>query len=87
MSKTNSTKKRRKKAKSITFKLSYKQYQSLQNYSLLQGTSPISAIKSRIRDCIEEYSNETIGRVDFPKNQLNIFDVLKNEEQQLELFD
>lgn len=87
MSKSKKITKRRKRSKSIAFKLSYRQYQSLQNYSQLHNSSPITVIKERIRDCIEEYSNEQIGKFDIPKNQLNLFHHLKQEEQQLGLFD
>jgi len=87
MGKTKKSNTRKNKTKSLTFKLSKRQYQSFQNYCQLNATSPIKVIKLRIHDCIEEYSNEQIGKVRVPKNQLNLFHPLNKEEEQLELFD
>lgn len=87
MGKTKKSNTRRNKVKSLTFKLSHRQFQSLQNYCKINRTSPIKVIKLRIKDCIEEYSNEQIGKIAIPKNQLNLFKPIQQEEDQLELFD
>ncbi|MCD6091106.1 MAG: hypothetical protein J7J72_06370 [Bacteroidales bacterium] len=87
MSKSKKIKTRKNRFKSFTFKLSRRQYKSLLNYSKIKGTSPLKVVKGRIHDCIEEYSDEQIGRVETPKNQLNLFNPLQSEEEQLELFD
>ncbi|MDA3907327.1 MAG: hypothetical protein PF484_14745 [Bacteroidales bacterium] len=81
-------KKRRKtKFKTITFKLSIRQFKSLKNYSLINKTSPIKVIKSRVQDCLEDYSDEQIGHHKIAKNQLNLFKPSKPEEEQLEMFE
>ncbi len=87
MSKSKKNNTRKNRFKSITFKLSFRQFNSLHNYGELQGTTPLKIIKERIHDCIEEYSDEQIGKPIVPKNQLSLFAPLPAEEQQLELFD
>jgi hypothetical protein len=73
--------------KTITFKLSPRQYNSLKNFSALEKTSPLKVIKKRIRDCIEEYSDEQLGKEMIAKNQLTLFDNKAEEEKQMELFE
>ncbi|MBN2237243.1 MAG: hypothetical protein JW729_06760 [Bacteroidales bacterium] len=68
------------------FKLSYRQFQSLQNYSAIQKSTPIKVVKERINDCIEDYSDAQIGKDKSAKNQLDLFERIPPEEQQLELF-
>ena len=73
--------------KSFTFKLSLRQYESLKNFSELEGTTPLKIVKERIHDCIEEYSNEQIGKESIAKNQLSLFKSSFPEEQQLKMFE
>ena len=87
MSKPKKKTTRKNRFITFTLKLSYRQFQSLRNYSKIKGITPIKVVKDRINDCIEEYSNEQIGRVAIPKNQLNLFETLSPEEQQLQLFE
>lgn len=86
MSKSKKINKPKNRFKSITFKLSPRQFKSLRNYCEMEGTSPLKVIKERINDCIEEYSDEQIGKEMFIKNQLSLFTPLLLEEQQLEMF-
>lgn len=87
MSKPKKKTTRKNRFITFTLKLSYRQFQSLRNYSKIKGITPIKVVKDRINDCIEKYSNEQIGRVVIPKNQLNLFETLSPEEQQLQLFE
>lgn len=86
MKKSKKINTRKNRFKSFSFKLSHRQLQSLRNFSELKGSTPLKVIKSRIHDCIEEYTNEQIGRLEIPKNQLNLFKSTKSEDEQLELF-
>jgi hypothetical protein len=87
MSKSRKNKTRKNRFKTLTFKLSFRQFKSLQNYSEIKGTTPLKVIKDRINDCIEEYSDEQIGKEKIAKNQLSLFTSHKKEEQQLEMFE
>lgn len=87
MSRTKKIKASRNRFKSFTFKLSLRQYESLKNFSALEGTTPIKVVKERIHDCIEEYSNEQMGKESIAKNQLSLFIPIPPEEQQLKMFD
>lgn len=87
MSKSKKINTRKNRFKTFTFKLSFRQFKSLQNYSEIKGITPLKVIKDRINDCIEEYSDEQIGREKVAKNQLSLFTPRSKEEQQLEMFD
>lgn len=87
MGKSRKIKARKNRFKTFTFKLSFRQFKSLQNYSEIKGTTPLKVIKDRINDCIEEYSDEQIGKEMVAKNQLSLFTSPAKEEQQLEMFD
>lgn len=87
MSRSKKIKTHKNRFKSFTFKLSYRQYESLKNFSDLEGITPLKVVKERIYDCIEEYSNEQIGKKAIAKNQLSLFKIIPPEEQQLKMFD
>lgn len=87
MRKSKKNIKRKNRFKTFSFKLSLRQYKSLQNYSIIKGTTPIKVIKNRIHEYIEEYTDEKIGKEVIIKNQLNLFKPLPPVEEQLELFD
>jgi predicted DNA-binding protein len=87
MSRPKKIKKSKKRFKSFTFKLSYRQYESLKNFSALKGTTPLKIVKERIHDCIEEYSNDQLGKESIAKNQLSLFKQITPEEQQLKMFE
>jgi len=87
MGKSRKIKTRKKRFKTLTFKLSFRQFKSLKNYSQIKGTTPLKVIKERIKDCIEEYSDEQIGKEMVSKNQLSLFTSHTKEEQQLEMFE
>ena len=86
MAKLKKKKLRRNRFKTITFKLSARQNQSLLNYSKMHHTTPLKVIKDLIHDPIEEYSTAQISKEIFAKNQLDLFNYPTDEEQQLEIF-
>ncbi len=87
MSKRKIQSKKKLRFKTVTFKLSPRQYNSLKNFSTLEKTSPLKIIKKRIHDCIEEYSDEQLGKEMIAKNQLTLFENKTDEEKQMELFE
>ena len=87
MSKPKKISTRKNRFKSFTFKLSLRQFKSLKNFSAIEGTTPLKVVKDRIHDCIEEYSDEQIGKEKIAKNQLDLFKPISPEEQQLKMFD
>ncbi|MCD6178309.1 MAG: hypothetical protein J7K39_00245 [Bacteroidales bacterium] len=86
MSKKKKIRTRKTRFKSFTFKLSLRQYKSLKNFSEIEGTTPLKVIKERISDCIEEYSDEQIGKEAVAKNQLSLFKETSPKDQQLKMF-
>jgi hypothetical protein len=86
MSERKKLKSKRRKFKTISFKLSHRQALSLANYSKLNNTSPIKVLKNRIQDCLNDYANHKTEKTKSAKNQLELFNDLPTEEQQLELF-
>lgn len=87
MSKSKKNPKGKNRYKTFTFKLSFRQFKSLQNYSIIKQTTPIKVIKSRIHECIEEYTDEKIGKEKKIRNQLNLFSPPNPSDEQLELFE
>lgn len=87
MSRAKKTRTPNNRFKSFTFKLSLRQYNSLKNFSEIEGTTPLKVVKERIYDCIEEYSDEQLGKEAIAKNQLSLFKIIPPEEQQLDMFD
>lgn len=87
MSKTKKINIRKNQFKTFTFKLSLRQFNSLKKFSELEGSTPLKVIKDRIYDCIEEYSDEQIGKDEIAKNQLDLFKPIHPEEYQLKMFD
>ncbi len=68
--------KRRKKRKfkSVEFKLSARQMKSLKNYCAARKTTPTKLIKMRIRDYTENFSKEVDKKYYATSNQLTMFD-------------
>ncbi|MCK9302583.1 MAG: hypothetical protein PHU62_03960 [Bacteroidales bacterium] len=67
-------KKRRKPYKTIAFKLSARQYKSLQNYCRYRHTTPIKLVKRSIAKYIECYSDAPSVESYVTNNQLELFD-------------
>ncbi len=77
-------KKKRKKFKTLSFKLSARQMRSLRNYCEARQTTPTKLIKKVIRDYIEKFDKEVPDKYKGSHNQLDMF----NEEQEtLSMFD
>jgi len=68
---------KRKKHKTITFKLSARQMKSLKNYCRARKTTPIKLIKKNIRTYTESFADHIPERFFATHNQLDIF---SNEE-------
>ncbi len=68
---------KRKKYKTITFKLSARQMKSLKNYCRARKTTPIKLIKKNIRTYTESFADHVPERFFATHNQLDIF---SNEE-------
>ncbi len=68
---------KRKKYKTITFKLSARQMKSLKNYCRARKTTPIKLIKKNIRTYTESFADHIPERFFATHNQLDIF---SNEE-------
>ncbi|MDL2227906.1 hypothetical protein LJC25_02375 [Bacteroidales bacterium OttesenSCG-928-K03] len=66
--------KKRKPYKVISFKLSTRQYKSLQNYCKYRNTTPIKVIKKSIAKYIECYSDIPAEISYVTDNQINLFD-------------
>jgi hypothetical protein len=77
-------KKRKKKYKTITFKLSSRQMKSLENYCNARKTTPTKLIKKRIRDYIEIFAKEVPEKYHVTHNQLDLFN---KENETLSMFD
>ena len=64
---------KRKKYKTITFKLSARQMRSLKNYCRARKTTPIKLIKKNIRTYTESFSDHVPEKFFVTHNQLDIF--------------
>ena len=64
---------KRKKYKTISFKLSARQMKSLKNYCKARKTTPIKLIKRSIRTYIESYADNVPEKYYVTHNQLDIF--------------
>ena len=64
---------KRKKYKTISFKLSPRQMKSLKNYCKARKTTPIKLIKKNIRTYIESYADHVPDKYYVSHNQLEIF--------------
>jgi len=72
--KRKSAKKRRKpKFKTITFKLTEKQFRSLSNYCTARKTTPVKLIKKSIERYTTTYAKEVPQQYYVTENQLNLF--------------
>jgi hypothetical protein len=65
---------KRKKYKTITFKLSARQMKSLKNYCRARKTTPIKLIKKNIRTYTESFANHVPDKFYTTHNQLDIFE-------------
>ncbi|MBG0782911.1 MAG: hypothetical protein H0S84_11640 [Bacteroidales bacterium] len=70
---SKSAKRRRRKFKTITFKLTEGQYKSLSNYCKARKTTPIKLIKSNIGRFITAYTYDVPPNFYVTENQLELF--------------
>ncbi len=75
------SRKRKKVYKTVKFKLSKKQFISLQNYCEARKTTPTKIIKKRIRYYTENFSEVVPPRFYVTANQLDMFKEPENEEE------
>jgi len=78
---------RQRKFKKYTFKLSAGQSNSLSNYCKLKGISPNKLIKALLKNYIEDYTDEKLGKEYIDKSQLLLFQDGEDAYQQLRIFD
>jgi hypothetical protein len=76
--------KKRKKFKTVTFKLSPRQMKSLKNYCKARKTTPTKLIKKSIRGYTESFANEVPEKYHVTPNQLDLF---RKEQETLSMFD
>lgn len=67
-------KRRRTKYRTIEFKLSIRQRQSLMNYCEARQTTPVKLIKKCIRKYIEGFAEHVPGEYYVTENQLALFE-------------
>ncbi len=79
-----SKKNRKKKFKTVTFKLSPKQMKSLKNYCKARKTTPTKLIKKNIRTFTESFAHEVPEKYHLTPNQLDLFN---KEQETLSMFD
>jgi hypothetical protein len=77
-------KKKRKKFKTVSFKLSNRQMRSLKNYCDARQTTPTKLIKKMIRDYIEYFDKEVPEKYRGSHNQLDMFN---EEAETLSMFE
>jgi hypothetical protein len=70
---SKSAKRRRRKFKTITFKLTEGQYKSLSNYCKARKTTPIKLIKRNIGRFITAYTYDVPPNFYVTENQLELF--------------
>lgn len=75
------SRKRKKVYKTVKFKLSKKQFTSLQNYCEARKTTPTKLIKKSIRYYTENFSEVVPPRFYATANQLDMFKEPENEEE------
>lgn len=63
-----------RKYKTVTFKLSSRQYKSLSNYCKARKTTPIKLIKRNIERFLTSYEYEVPTNLCLTENQLQLFD-------------
>lgn len=79
--------KRKKVYKTVKFKISKKQFTSLQNYCEARKTTPTKLIKKSIRYYTENFSEVVPSRFYATANQLDMFKEPDDEEENdLDLF-
>lgn len=76
--------KKRKKYKIVTFKLSARQMKSLDNYCKARRTTPTKLIKKSIRGYIEHFAKEVPEKYHVSHNQLDMFE---KDEETMSMFD
>lgn len=80
-------KNQRLSSKKVSFRLSRKQVNSLNNYCEIKGVTPNKLIKTLLKTYVEEYTDEKIGKDEEDERQLKLFTPAKPEDfEQLELF-
>ncbi len=67
-------KKRKRKFKSLSIKLSAKQMQSLLNYCEARKTTPNKLLKNRIKNVTEGFDKKVPAKFYTQHNQLDLFD-------------
>jgi hypothetical protein len=75
---------RRKKYKTVEFKLSSRQMKSLRNYCRARRTTPTKLIKKSIRYYTENFSRDVPEKYHVTHNQLDLFN---KEHESLSMFD
>lgn len=63
----------RKRFKQMSFKLSYRQYSSLQNYCGIENISSNKLIKGLLKTYTDEFTDEKIGKREIDEKQLSLF--------------
>ena len=79
--------KKKRKFKSVEFKLSARQMKSLKNYCAARKTTPTKLIKMRIRDYTENFSKEVDKKYYATPNQLTMFDEEELKDKTLDMFE
>lgn len=78
---------KRRRFKQMSFKLSNRQYLSLQNYCGIEKTTPNKLIKGLLRTYIDDFTDEKIGKREVDEMQLSLFREPKPEDyKQLSIF-
>lgn len=73
--------------KKVSFRLSNKQINSLNNYCEINNLTPNRLIKDLLRSYVEDYTDEKIGKEEADKRQLKLFTPKKPEDfEQLTIF-
>jgi len=79
--------KKRKPSKKYSFRLSYIQSQSLQNYCALHQLSPNKLIKSLLKEPMTDFTDAKLGKEYRDKMQLSLFEERPIEYTQMQIFD
>ena len=78
---------KKKSYKKLSLKLSRKQLSSLQNYCILNDTTPNKLIKNLLKPYLEDYTDEKLGKEEMDRRQLSLFKEPKPEDyEQLQIF-
>ncbi|NPD45065.1 MULTISPECIES: hypothetical protein [unclassified Lentimicrobium] len=78
---------KRRRFKQMSFKLSNRQYSSLQNYCGIEKITPNKLIKGLLKSYTDEFTDEKIGKREIDEMQLSLFREPKPEDyKQLTIF-